>query len=71
MTNQMPSLIELLINWFPILLLIAVWIYFMRRYNGGGKLSTPQYFEQFLLEQKRHNEALEKILARIEQRLPR
>jgi cell division protease FtsH len=71
MANQVPSLIEILINWFPILLLIAVWIFFMLRYTGGGKLSPGQYYAQFLQEQKRHNEALEKILARLEHRLPK
>jgi cell division protease FtsH len=31
-----PLLLTLLINSFPILLLIAVWIYFMRQMQGGG-----------------------------------
>ncbi|MHA7833126.1 MAG: ATP-dependent metallopeptidase FtsH/Yme1/Tma family protein, partial [Algiphilus sp.] len=31
-----PLLMTLLINSFPILLLIAVWIYFMRQMQGGG-----------------------------------
>ncbi len=70
MTNQVPSLIEVFVNWFPMLLLIGVWIYFMRRFGGRGKLTTSEYYEQFLQEQKRNNEALEKILARLEQRLP-
>jgi ATP-dependent Zn protease len=71
MTNQMPSIVEILINWFPMLLLIAVWIYFMRTFRGRGGLTSMQYCEQMLQEQKRHNEALETILTRIEQRLPR
>ncbi|OOC11017.1 MULTISPECIES: ATP-dependent zinc metalloprotease FtsH [Thioalkalivibrio] len=29
-------LMSILISWFPILLLIAVWIYFMRQMQGGG-----------------------------------
>ncbi|MBV1774188.1 ATP-dependent zinc metalloprotease FtsH [Burkholderiaceae bacterium DAT-1] len=33
-----PSfLANLLINWFPMLLLIGVWIFFMRQMQGGGK----------------------------------
>ncbi len=33
-----PSLLmSLLINWGPMLLLVAVWIYFMRQMQGGGK----------------------------------
>ena len=70
MTNQVPSIIEVFVNWFPMLLLIGVWIFFMRSYIGGGKLSARQYQEQCLQEQKRHNEALEEILARLEHRLP-
>ncbi len=29
--------LAILINWFPMLLLIAVWIFFMRQMQGGGK----------------------------------
>ncbi len=31
-----PGLIEILINWFPMLLLLAVWIFFMRQMQSGG-----------------------------------
>ena len=31
------SLLSILISWFPMLLLIAVWIFFMRQMQGGGK----------------------------------
>ena len=31
-----PSLINILISWFPMLLLIGVWIFFMRQMQGGG-----------------------------------
>jgi cell division protease FtsH len=34
-TNS-PSLISIFANWFPILLLIGVWIFFMRQMQGGG-----------------------------------
>jgi cell division protease FtsH len=34
--QQTPVLLQLLFNAFPILLLIAVWIYFMRQMQGGG-----------------------------------
>ncbi len=34
--RQTPVLLQLLFNAFPILLLIAVWIYFMRQMQGGG-----------------------------------
>ncbi len=32
----MPTLLAVLINWFPMLLLIGVWIFFMRQMQGGG-----------------------------------
>ena len=31
------SLLSILISWFPMLLLIGVWIFFMRQMQGGGK----------------------------------
>ncbi|HEY4133855.1 MAG TPA: ATP-dependent zinc metalloprotease FtsH [Alphaproteobacteria bacterium] len=31
-----PSLLGVLLNWFPMLLLIGVWIFFMRQMQGGG-----------------------------------
>ena len=31
-----PILLSLLISWFPMILLIAVWIYFMRQMQGGN-----------------------------------
>ena len=33
--EKMPSLFGLLLSWFPMLLLIAVWIFFMRQMQGG------------------------------------
>ncbi len=35
-TNETPSLLSIIANWFPILLLIGVWIFFMRQMQGGG-----------------------------------
>jgi cell division protease FtsH len=36
--DDMPSLLHLLLSWFPMLLLIGVWVFFMRQMNGtGGK----------------------------------
>ncbi len=34
--KETPILLQLLFNAFPILLLIAVWVYFMRQMQGGG-----------------------------------
>lgn len=36
--EEKPSLLmSIFINWFPMLLLIGVWIFFMRQMQGGGK----------------------------------
>jgi cell division protease FtsH len=36
--SESPSFLkEIFINWFPMLLLIGVWIFFMRQMQGGGK----------------------------------
>ncbi|MHA1113247.1 MAG: ATP-dependent zinc metalloprotease FtsH, partial [Alphaproteobacteria bacterium] len=34
--DGVPSLFDILISWFPILLLIGVWIFFMRQMQSGG-----------------------------------
>ena len=34
--DEVPSLFGILISWFPMLLLIGVWIFFMRQMQGGG-----------------------------------
>jgi len=33
--DKMPSLFGILLSWFPMLLLIAVWIFFMKQMQGG------------------------------------
>ncbi len=35
--KQRSLLMEILISWFPLLLLVAVWIFFMRQMQGGGQ----------------------------------
>lgn len=35
--DESTSLWSILLSWFPMLLLIGVWIYFMRQMQGGGK----------------------------------
>ena len=35
--KQRSLLMQILINWAPFLLLIAVWVFFMRQMQGGGK----------------------------------
>ena len=35
--QEQSLLVSILINWFPMILLIGVWIFFMRQMQGGGK----------------------------------
>ncbi|WP_029894143.1 ATP-dependent zinc metalloprotease FtsH [Desulfohalovibrio reitneri] len=35
-TDNVPWYMSLLFNWFPMLLIIGVWIFFMRQMQGGG-----------------------------------
>jgi cell division protease FtsH len=34
--DGMPSLVNVIVNWFPMLLLIAVWVFFLRQMQAGG-----------------------------------
>ena len=36
-TSNKPGIFSLLLSWFPMLLFIGVWIFFMRQMQGGGK----------------------------------
>jgi len=35
--DEVPFILSVLISWFPMLLLIGVWVFFMRQMQGGGK----------------------------------
>ena len=66
----MRTLIDILISWGPMLLLIGVWIYFIRR-SGGMK--QGQYFDEVrgymsehIAETKRLNSNLERIALTLE-----
>jgi hypothetical protein len=56
--------LALLADWFPLLLLIAVWIFFMWQTRRGGGPA-----QQSLAGMRRRNGALDKILASHEARL--
>lgn len=42
--EQKGLLMQIFINWFPILLLIGVWLFFMRQMQGGGRGGGPMSF---------------------------
>ena len=35
--SNMPGIFSILLSWFPMLLFIGVWIFFMRQMQGGGR----------------------------------
>ena len=53
------TLIGMLLNWLPLILLIGVWVFFMRQMQGRGGLYGYQ---------KRGVEALERIATALERR---
>jgi hypothetical protein len=64
-------MIQFLVSWGPMLLLIAVWIFFMKK---GGAMSYKQHVadmkqlaEAQLAEMKRTNEALSRIESSLSQ----
>ena len=50
--DKMPSLLGILLSWFPMLLLIGVWIFFMRQMQGGkgGAMGFGRSKEKLLNE---------------------
>ena len=47
------------VNWFPMILLIVVWLFFLRKMQGSGGIYNNQ---------KRTADALERIAAALEKR---
>jgi ATP-dependent Zn protease len=58
--------VDILINWFPMLLLVGVWIFFLRRMGAAGVLSN--YQKNYLELARRQAESLERIAALLEKR---
>ena len=57
-----PSLLSILISWFPMFLLIGVWIFFMRKTKLGSTNVG------ILEEMRRQNQILDRIATAIEKR---
>jgi ATP-dependent Zn protease len=65
MTVDGHDLMAIFINWFPMLLLIGVWMFFLRRMQGGG-FSNCQRDHMDLM--RRQVESLERIAATLEKK---
>jgi hypothetical protein len=64
MTIAGRDVVDILINWFPMLLLIGVWIVFLRR-MGGGRYMSP-YQRDYIAISQRQIEVLERIAVALE-----
>jgi ATP-dependent Zn protease len=67
MTIWGHDVVDIFINWFPMILLIGVWLYFLRRMQGGGLLSS--YYKDMLAINIRQAEALERIAVALEKKV--
>lgn len=63
--NATRILVGLLVNWFPLILLIGVWIFFMFRMRKGP---LWKFQRDGLDIQRRQADALERIAAALEKR---
>jgi hypothetical protein len=69
------DIIPLIVNWLPILLLIGVFIYFVNRsqsiYTGRSGKTHGEMLEEYIIELKRQNDLIEKVVQDQEARLQR
>jgi ATP-dependent Zn protease len=54
-----------LINWFPMLLIFGVWVFFLRKMQGGQYVNQQKKHVEIQLRQA---DALERIAAALEKR---
>ena len=65
MEHSSPSFIDVVVSWTPMLLLIAVWIFFMMRLGLGKR---GRYLENHIAEMQKQNALLERIAKALEGR---
>lgn len=64
--GQSHDMTQIIINWFPMLLLIGVWVYFLNRMQSGGYVSPGQKEQTEAI--KAATKALERIATALETR---
>lgn len=57
------GLIGVLLSWLPMLLLIGVYVVYMRKYGAGRVEIVDEY--------RKHNELLRQVIERMDQRIAR
>jgi ATP-dependent Zn protease len=63
MTIYGHDVIDIFINWLPMIVLIGVWMYFLRRMRGGP---YSKYQQESMDLTRRQVECLERIAATLE-----
>jgi ATP-dependent Zn protease len=63
--------LSIMVSWFPFLLLVGLWFYFMWRTGAlkRGAMTNSEYLEEHLKETRRSNAALEAVIARMDDRI--
>jgi hypothetical protein len=63
--------VELATAWFPLVIIIGIWAYLMRRFRGPTGMTQGQYMHEIVHEYRKQNEALLKVIEQMDQRLTR
>lgn len=58
--QELPFLVNMLVSWFPMLLLIGVWVFMLNRMNKGGG-GGPQIFNMGKSKAKDNGEEISKV----------
>ncbi|SJZ34576.1 cell division protease FtsH [Cetobacterium ceti] len=58
--QQLPFILNILVSWFPMLLLIGVWIFMLNKMNRGGG-GGPQMFNMGKSKAKENGEEISKV----------
>jgi len=61
------SFLSVFLGWFPLIVLIAVWIFFMRKYRGT-QTATIDYMKKQVELTERMASAMERIAEAVEKR---
>ena len=73
--DEEMTVIGVLVNWFPMLLLIAALIFFLRSVSRRSRSSSgrdyPDLMEDFVEETKNQNANLIKIIEKMDERISR
>jgi ATP-dependent Zn protease len=67
MNQTMPKLLEeIVVQWGPMILLIGVWIFFMRRFGGRGR--TELHMDRVEKQLEKIGVQLERMVSLLERR---